>query len=95
MLFKDYICFRLGAPSRKVTLAYKDSPASIGLTHGQFFMRFALYEENGLLPGQLADKVGLDRPTTTGLLELLERDRRKRLQLTSHPIRYRKGLSRL
>jgi DNA-binding MarR family transcriptional regulator len=34
----------------------------------------ALYEENGLLPSQLADKVSLDRPTTTGLLERLERD---------------------
>jgi DNA-binding MarR family transcriptional regulator len=37
-------------------------------------MLIALYEENGLLPSQLADKVSLDRPTTTGLLERLERD---------------------
>ncbi len=74
MLFKDCLCFRLGALSRKITRTYKDSLASIGLTHGQFFMLIALYEENGLLPSQLADKVSLDRPTTTGLLERLERD---------------------
>jgi len=74
MLFKDCICFKLGALSRKITRTYKDSLASIGLTHGQFFMLIALYEENGLLPSQLADKVSLDRPTTTGLLERLERD---------------------
>jgi DNA-binding MarR family transcriptional regulator len=37
-------------------------------------MLIALYEENGLLPSRLADKVSLDRPTTTGLLERLERD---------------------
>jgi DNA-binding MarR family transcriptional regulator len=74
MLFKDCICFRLGALSRKITRAYKDSIASIGLTHGQFFMLIALYEEDGLLPSRLADKVSLDRPTTTGLLDRLERD---------------------
>lgn len=74
MLFKDCICFKLGALSRKITRTYKDSLASIGLTHGQFFMLIALYEENGLLPSQLADKVSLDRPTTTGLLDRLERD---------------------
>jgi DNA-binding MarR family transcriptional regulator len=74
MLFKDCICFRLGALSRKITRTYKDSLASLGLTHGQFFILIALYEENGLLPSQLADRVSLDRPTTTGLLERLERE---------------------
>lgn len=74
MLFKDCICFKLGALSRKITRIYKESLASIGLTHGQFFMLIALYEENGLLPSRLADKVSLDRPTTSGLLERLERD---------------------
>jgi DNA-binding MarR family transcriptional regulator len=74
MLFEDCICFRLGALSRKITRTYKDSLASIGLTHGQFFLLIALYEENGLLPSRLADKVSLDRPTTTGLLDRLERD---------------------
>jgi DNA-binding MarR family transcriptional regulator len=57
MLFKDCICLKLGALSRKITRTYKDSLASIGLTHGQFFMLIALYEENGLLPSQLAGKV--------------------------------------
>jgi DNA-binding MarR family transcriptional regulator len=74
MLFKDCICFQLGALSRKITRTYKDSIASIGLTHGQFFMLIALYEEDGLLSSQLADKTALDRSTTTGLLDRLERD---------------------
>ncbi len=74
MLFKDCICFQLGALSRKITRTYKDSVASMGLTHGQFFMLIVLYEEDGLLPSQLADKAALDRPTTTGLLDRLERD---------------------
>ncbi|MCK8601326.1 hypothetical protein [Desulfoferrobacter suflitae] len=82
MLFKDCICFRLGTPRRKLTRAYQDSPASIGLTHGQFLMRFALFEENGAVScGQS--------------LWLLVGHKRKRLQLTLHSIRYRKGLSGL
>lgn len=74
MLFEDCICFRLGALSRRITRTYKDSVSSLGLTHGQFFMLIALYDEDGLLPSQLAEKTALDRPTTSGLLERLERD---------------------
>jgi DNA-binding MarR family transcriptional regulator len=74
MVFKDCICFQLGAVGRKITRYYKDSIASLGLTHGQFFMLVALFDEDRLLPSQLADKTALDRPTTTGLLDRLERD---------------------
>ena len=34
----------------------------------------AIIEEDGLQPSQLAEKIELDRPTTTGLLDRLERD---------------------
>ncbi|MHC1742790.1 MAG: MarR family winged helix-turn-helix transcriptional regulator [Syntrophobacteraceae bacterium] len=74
MIFKDCICFRLGAVSRKITRHYKDGIAPLGLTHGQFFMLIALLEEDGVQPSQLADKTALDRPTVTGLLDRLERD---------------------
>jgi len=74
MIFKDCICFQLGAVSRKITRYYKDRIAPMGLTHGQFFMLVALLDEDGALPSQLADKTALDRPTTTGLLDRLERD---------------------
>jgi DNA-binding MarR family transcriptional regulator len=74
MIFKDCMCFQLGAVSRKITRYYKDRIAPLGLTHGQFFMLVALLDEDGALPSQLADKTALDRPTTTGLLDRLERD---------------------
>ena len=74
MVFNDCICFQLGAVSRKITRYYKEKLTSMGLTHGQFFMLVALYDEDGLLPSQLADKTALDRPTITGLLDRLERD---------------------
>lgn len=74
MIFRDCICFQLGAVSRKITRHYKDGIAPLGLTHGQFFMLIALLEEDGVQPSQLAEKTALDRPTVTGLLDRLERD---------------------
>ena len=74
MDFNDCICFQLGALSRKITRYYKEKVTSMGLTHGQFFLLVALYDEDGLLPSQLADKTALDRATITGLLDRLERD---------------------
>lgn len=74
MIFEDCICFQLGRIARKITKHYKDKIAPFGLTHGQFFMLVALMEEDGILAGQLAAKVALDRATTTGLLDRLQRE---------------------
>jgi len=74
MVFQDCICFQLGRITRKVTRYYRDKISYFGLTHGQFFLLVAIFEEKSLLPSQLAEKTALDRPTTTGLLDRLERD---------------------
>ncbi len=37
-------------------------------------MMVAIYEEEGLLPSELAEKTSQDRATTTGLLDRLEKD---------------------
>ena len=74
MVFQDCICFQLSRITRKITRYYKDKISAFGLTHGQFFMLVAIFEEESLLPSQLAKKTALDRPTTTGLLDRLERD---------------------
>ena len=74
MVFQDCICFKLGRVTRKLTRYYREKISAFGLTHGQFFMLVALFEEESLLPSQLAEKTALDRPTTTGLLDRLERD---------------------
>ncbi len=52
----------------------KEKVTSLGLTHRQFFLLVALYDEDGLLPSRLADKTALDRATITGLPDRLERD---------------------
>lgn len=74
MVFQDCICFQLGRITRKITRYYRDKISVFGLTHGQFFMLVAIFEEESLFPSQLAAKTALDRPTTTGLLGRLERD---------------------
>ena len=74
MVFQDCICFQLGRTTRKITRYYRNKISAFGLTHGQFFMIVAMFEEESLLPSQLAEKTALDRPTTTGLLDRLERD---------------------
>ncbi|MBW2607906.1 MAG: MarR family transcriptional regulator [Deltaproteobacteria bacterium] len=74
MVFQDCICFQLGRLTRKITRYYRDKISAFELTHGQFFMLVAIFEEESLLPSQLAEKAALDRPTTTGLLDRLERD---------------------
>ena len=74
MVFQDCICFQLSRITRKITRYYRDKISAFGLTRGQFFMLVAIFEEDSLLPSQLAEKAALDRPTTTGLLDRLERD---------------------
>ncbi|MDY6793240.1 MAG: MarR family transcriptional regulator [Thermodesulfobacteriota bacterium] len=74
MVFQDCICFQLGRTTRKITRYYRDKISVFGLTHGQFFMLVAIFEEESLFPSQLAEKTALDRPTTTGLLDRLERN---------------------
>ena len=74
MIFQDCICFQLGRITKKITRYYRDKISAFGFTHGQFFMLVAIFEEESLLPSQLAEKTALDRSTTTGLLDRLERD---------------------
>ncbi len=107
MAFQDCICFQMGKAIRKVTKAYRDEIAHYGLTHGQFFMLVAVMEEEGLLPSELAEKVAQDRPTTTGLLDRLEKDgwierkldkrdrRTLRIYLTPHAKKHREAILKL
>ncbi|MCP3923219.1 MAG: MarR family transcriptional regulator [Desulfobacterales bacterium] len=74
MTFKNCICFQLGKTQKKITRKYREKISDLDLTHGQFFMLIALYEDDGVLPSVLAEKTCQDRATTTGLIDRLERD---------------------
>jgi DNA-binding MarR family transcriptional regulator len=74
MTFQNCICFQLGVLSRKITRHYRDKIANYNLTHAQFFMLMAVIELEGAQPSQLSDMIFVDRATTTGLIDRLERD---------------------
>jgi DNA-binding MarR family transcriptional regulator len=74
MTFENCLCFQLGRLSRKITREYRDKIAQFNLTHSQFFMLMAVFQFQGLLPSQLAEKTDSDRATVTGLIDRLERD---------------------
>lgn len=74
MLFKDCVCFTLARASRRVGRAYREKLEAVGLTQQQFFLLIALYEQDGLSITALADKVALEKPTLTGLLDRMGRD---------------------
>lgn len=74
MLFKDCLCFAVGKTSRHMARVVRDRISRFGLTHTQFFLLVALYEENGILITALARKVALDKSTLTSLLDRLEKD---------------------
>jgi DNA-binding MarR family transcriptional regulator len=102
--FEDCICFQLNRVSRKISREYRGEIVAFDLTHGQFFMLVAVLEKDGLLPSQLAKKVEMDRATTTGLLDRLERDgwierlpdtrdrRAHRIHLTRKALTHRESL---
>ncbi|ROQ89573.1 MarR family winged helix-turn-helix transcriptional regulator [Desulfosoma caldarium] len=74
MLLQDCLCFQLASLSRSMARHYRERITPYGLTHTQFFMLLALYEEEGATLSVLAEKTHLDRPTVTGLIDRLERD---------------------
>lgn len=53
---------------------YRVKIARHGLTHTQFFLLIALYEGDGLSMSELAQRIAVDKPTMTGLLDRMERD---------------------
>lgn len=75
MVFKDCLCFQVGKISRKMAKVTRDAVSRYGLTTAQFFLLTALYEEEDISIGALAQKVALDKATLTGLIDRLERDR--------------------
>ena len=74
MKFKECLCFQLSRAVKKMTKYYRDRITEFGLTHTQFFLLTALYEEDGILVSELAKKIGVDKATMTGLIDRLEQD---------------------
>jgi MarR family transcriptional regulator, organic hydroperoxide resistance regulator len=66
------VCFALAVASRDVIALYKPLLAPLGLTHPQYLVMLALWEEAPLKVSDLAGRLSLEPPTLSPLLKRLE-----------------------
>lgn len=78
----EQVCFALSVASRAVISCYRDVLAPLGLTHPQYLVMLALWENDGLTLRALSDVLRLEPATVSPLVKrledagLLRRDRR-------------------
>jgi DNA-binding MarR family transcriptional regulator len=67
------VCFALAATSRSVIGLYRPVLEPLGLTHPQYLVMLALWEQSPRTVRGIADALSLEPPTLTPLLKRLER----------------------
>lgn len=72
--FTDFLCFRLGALTRRIQRDYNNKFAELGITLGQSFVLFRLLEADGSSVKDIAAAVQLDPPAITGLVDRLTKE---------------------
>lgn len=78
----EQVCFALSVASRTVIGCYRDVLEPLGLTHPQYLVMLALWENDGLTLRGLSDALRLEPATVSPLVKRLEtaglirRDRR-------------------
>jgi DNA-binding MarR family transcriptional regulator len=66
------LCFALAATSRSVIALYRDLLDPLGLTHPQYLVMLALWEQDPRSVRAIADELRLDSATLSPLLKRLE-----------------------
>jgi len=69
--FTNFLCFRLGALTRKIHRAYNNLSLKYGITVGQSFVIFDLLANEGSSVKDIASRVQLDSPAITGFIDRL------------------------
>lgn len=72
--FKDFICFQLGAATRKIQKYYNSRYAQFGITIAQSFILFSLLENEGMNAKSLAEQLDIDSSAITGLIDRMEKE---------------------
>jgi len=72
--FNDFLCFRLGALTRRIARYYTSRFAEMGITLGQAFVLFSLLAHDGSSVKEIAAAVKLDSPSVTGLVDRLAKE---------------------
>jgi DNA-binding MarR family transcriptional regulator len=72
--FTDFLCFRLGALTRRIQRYYNYRFVELNITLGQSFVLFRLLEDDGSSVKDIAAAVQLDPPAITGLVDRLAKE---------------------
>ncbi|WP_285114170.1 MarR family transcriptional regulator [Leifsonia sp. fls2-241-R2A-40a] len=72
LALESQVCFALSVAARSVIALYRPVLEPVGLTHPQYLVMLALWENQPLSVRQLADLLALDSATVSPLLKRLE-----------------------
>lgn len=72
LALESQVCFALSAAARSVIAAYRPVLEPVGLTHPQYLVMLALWENQPLSVRQLANLLALESATVSPLLKRLE-----------------------
>lgn len=70
----NFICFRIGALSRKIYRYYNNLYSEYGITVPQSFILFDVYLNDCSNVKDIAGRLQLDSPAVTGLIDRLEKE---------------------
>lgn len=68
----NQVCFALVTAARNVVAIYRPILAPLGLTHPQYLVMLALWEDSPRTLGQLADELALEPATLSPLIKRLQ-----------------------
>ncbi|OUZ12120.1 MarR family transcriptional regulator [Aeromicrobium sp. PE09-221] len=68
----EQVCFALAVAARSVIAAYKPALEPLGLTHPQYLVMLALWQDDGLGLSELSATLSLDPGTASPLVKRLE-----------------------
>ncbi len=69
----QYVCFKLNKAMRKVSRSYEAHLTDLGITPVQFYVLSSLFETDEIKFKVLAQNLGMDGATLTGILDRLAR----------------------
>lgn len=73
--FSTFLCFEVGVAARKLHKYYNNRFSQYGITVTQSFILFALMTQDGQNVKNLAERLSLESPAVTGLVDRLEKEK--------------------
>ncbi|NNC23977.1 MarR family transcriptional regulator [Salinisphaera sp. USBA-960] len=72
LALEDQLCLALCRGARSITRLYTERLADLGITHPQYLVLLALYAEECLTAGAIAERICLDPSSVTPILKKME-----------------------